>query len=294
MTRLPVVFNPAARGGRSRPPRDALAAVASRFGVILEWWRTEAPGHAADLAARAAREGYPALAVWGGDGTYNEAARGLLGTATALIALPGGTTSVLAWELGIPRDPAAALAALLAGRRRSMAVGRTDQGQIVLLMLSAGPDVLILQRTPNSLKRSLGKIGIGVQAVAEFVRGRLPRFAVTIAGRTDVVGWCVIGNARSYGGRWHATPGADPFTPGFEVVALETAGRAAAAGFFLGLVRGRHLARTGVTRRQADLVSLEGDGVAYQIDGDVAGKLPVRLEPAAEGLWVMVPGRERP
>ena len=33
-------------------------------------------------------ERLPALGVWGGDGTYNEAARGMVGSDTALIALP--------------------------------------------------------------------------------------------------------------------------------------------------------------------------------------------------------------
>ena len=63
------------------------------------------------------------LAVWGGDGTYNEAARGLVDSETALLALPGGTTSVLAYELGIPRDPVRRSLAQLDGERRAMAVG---------------------------------------------------------------------------------------------------------------------------------------------------------------------------
>ena len=63
------------------------------------------------------------LAVWGGDGTYNEVARGLVDSETALVALPGGTTSVLAYELGVSRDPVQALVGQLDGERRAMAVG---------------------------------------------------------------------------------------------------------------------------------------------------------------------------
>jgi diacylglycerol kinase (ATP) len=286
---LPVIVNPAARGGRAQLPRESLERAASASGVRLVLWPTAAPGHATELAAAAVRDRFPVLAVWGGDGTYNEAARGLLGSETALLALPGGTTSVLGYELGLPRDPALALTAALAGRRHDMAVGRTDRGEIFLLMLSAGPDALILERVPASLKQAIGKAGIGVQAVVELLRGQLPRFEVEAGGRRHQASWCIVGNARCYGGPWHATPGADPFSPGFEVVSLERLGRRAVVPFFLSIPSGRHLGLRGVTRVQTEAVSLHGEGAPYQLDGDPAGMLPVSAHTASERLAVLLP-----
>ncbi len=289
MRLLPVVVNPVASGGRRAAPREALAAAAAERGWRLEWWVTEGPGHAAELAARAARDRDPLLAVWGGDGTYNEAARGLLGSETALVVLPGGTTSVLAYELGIPRDPAAALAGQLDGERRGMAVGRTDSGQLFLLMLSAGPDALILANLPALLKKRAGKAGITAQAVVEFLHGRLPRFAVSVDGAALDASWCIVGNGRCYGGPYTATPGADPFATGFEVVTLERHGRAAAVPFFFSIPSGHHLRRDGVDRRPAVEVRLAGEGVPYQLDGDPSGHLPVTARASDERLLVMVP-----
>ncbi len=289
MKTLPVVINPVARGGRRGAPRAALETAAAERGWRVEWWATEAPGHAVELAARAVRERRPLLAVWGGDGTYNEAARGLVGSDTALVALPGGTTSVLAYELGIPRDPAAALSGLLAGRRREMAVGRTDAGGLFLLMLSVGPDALILANLPALLKKRAGKAGITAQAVMEFVHGRLPRFTVSMDGADLDAAWCIVGNGRCYGGPYPATPGADPFTTGFEVVTLTRHGRAAAVPFFFSIPSGRHLNLEGVERRSATEVTLTGDGVPYQLDGDPAGLLPVTARASDERLAVLVP-----
>ena len=289
MKTLPVVINPVARGGRRGAPRTALEAAAAERGWRVEWWATEAPGHAVELAARAVRERRPLLAVWGGDGTYNEAARGLVGSDTALAALPGGTTSVLAYELGIPRDPAAALSGLLAGRRREMAVGRTDGGGLFLLMLSVGPDALILANLPALLKKRAGKAGITAQAVMEFVHGRLPRFTVGMDGTDLDAAWCIVGNGRCYGGPYPATPGADPFTAGFEVVTLTRHGRAAAVPFFFSIPSGRHLNLEGVDRRSATEVTLTGEGVPYQLDGDPAGLLPVTARASDERLVVLVP-----
>ena len=295
MIPLPVVLNPIARGGRRGAPRELLARTAADRGFALEWWETERPGHAVELAARAARDRHPLLAVWGGDGTYNEAARGLADSDTALVALPGGTTSVLAYELGVSRDPVRALLGQLDGERRAMAVAQTDRGERFLLMLSVGPDSVILENLPPALKLRAGKIGITIQALVEFARARLPRFEVTINGTRRDVSWCIVGNSRCYGGPWAGTPGADPFSPGFETVVLNRHGRAAVIPFFFAIPSGAHLRMRGVERFTSQQVALTGsEEFPYQLDGDPAGHLPVTVRSSAERLWVLVPrGRQQ-
>jgi len=286
---LPVVVNPAARGGRGRVPRERIERAAASRGQRVEWWETRGPGHASELAARAARDRAPVLAVWGGDGTYNEAARGLVGSETALLALPGGTTSVLAYELGIPRRPERALVEQLDGERRAMAVARTDRGQLFLLMLSVGPDAVILANIPQLLKDRGGKLGISWQACIEFIRGGFPRFSVAANGVNCEASWCIVGKSRSYAGPYAATPAADPFAPDLDVVALTRAGRTALVPFFFLIPFGRHLRLRGVERACVREVRLAGDGVPYQLDGDAAGTLPVTVSSSGDRLWVLVP-----
>ena len=57
VNRIPVIFNPIAGGGRLLRHRPALDRAAEIQGAKLEWWSTDSPGHAADLAADAAAEG---------------------------------------------------------------------------------------------------------------------------------------------------------------------------------------------------------------------------------------------
>ena len=79
----------------------------------LEVAATTRRGHATRLAQSAAKDGMDVVVVLGGAGPLNEAATGLVGPATALAALPGGSTNVFARTLGLPDDPVEATGALL-------------------------------------------------------------------------------------------------------------------------------------------------------------------------------------
>lgn len=289
---LPVIFNPVAGHSRDAARREILDGCAAAHGASLVWWPTRAPGHAAELAREAVRCAAPVALAFGGDGTYNEVAQGLLGSRTALGVLPGGTTSVLAYELAVPRPATEALEALLGGVDHPMRVGRTDHGQVVLLMLSAGPDAVVLDRLVPGLKRLGGRVGVAMQTVVELIRGQLPVFTVAAGGSRIRCGWAIVGKSRCYAGPFEATPGVDPFQPELELVAQRSVGRCAALGFAAALPGGRHLERDDVLRWRGESVQIIGPDsvrVPYQIDGDVAGELPVRVEVDERPLLVRLP-----
>jgi len=293
---VPIIVNPIAGGGRLVRSFAGLDAAARRCGVDLEWLHTEHRGHGAELARDAAARGCPLVFAYGGDGTYNEVARGLLGSDTALGILPGGTTSVLAYEFGIPRPATAAIEALIVGRDRAMRVGRTDRDEIFLLMLSSGPDVVVLEHLDTGLKK-IGRTGVALQAVREFLRfTAMPSLEVVAGGTTITAGWAIVGTGRCYAGPYHATPGANPFAPVFEVVVQRSVGRRFAVPFALGMPLGRHVHRRDVWRGVVDAVELKSAGegrVRYQVDGDLSGELPVRAWIDPESLLVRLPGAAR-
>jgi diacylglycerol kinase (ATP) len=274
--------------------RAALEVAAERAGVDIEFWETQGPGHATELAAGAADDQHPLVFAYGGDGTYNEVARGLVGRMTSMAVLPGGTTSVLAYEFDVPRPASRSLAALLGGEDRAMRVARSDHGDLILLMLSAGPDSHVLERLWPSFKRLGGRVGVALQALVELISGKpLPRIRVGTGGPVEDAGWVIVGNSRCYGGSNCATPGADPFRGDLEVVAQRSSGRRAAMAFVAGIPAGRHVHRPDVSRELVTKVRLEpadpDSEVPYQVDGDVVGILPVEVTMDPEPLWVRLP-----
>jgi diacylglycerol kinase family enzyme len=124
--RIVLIVNPYSSGvGRAAVERVA-AALRGAGEVTVR--QTEAPGHAAALAAEAAGTA-DAIAVYAGDGTYNEAVNGAAGL-VPFGFVPGGGASVFPRALGLGRDPAAAAAAiasaLAGGRTRSITLGRVN------------------------------------------------------------------------------------------------------------------------------------------------------------------------
>jgi diacylglycerol kinase family enzyme len=291
---IPIVVNPTAGGGRLLRHRLALDRAARASGVDLRWMPTEDRGHGEELARGAAEAGCPLVLAYGGDGTYNEVARGLVGSATALGALPGGTTSVMAYELGLPRPASRALEALLGGRDRPMRIGRTSHDDLFLLMLSAGPDAVVVHNLPDRFKWRGGRGAVAAQAVRELLGGKsLPRLMATVDDHGVEGGWAIVGNSRCYGGPYRAAPGADPFADYFEVIVQRGVGRRAAVPFALGIPLGWHVRRRDVVRFNGRRVLLEpapgGAEVPYQVDGDAAGRLPVEAWLADETVTVRLP-----
>lgn len=293
---VPVILNPVAGGGRLIRGQDSLKAVAAANGYELNIWIAESPDHTTRLAEKAAASDLPLVLAYGGDGTYNAVAQGLLGSATAMGVLPGGTTSVLAYEFDVPRPARRAIDALLRGEDRAMRVGRTDAGNIVLLMLSAGPDSHVLERLRPSFKRLGGRVGVALQAVLEALTDRpLPKMRVVFDGTVETAGWAIVGKSRCYAGKFCATPGADPFRDDLEIVAQRSSGRRAAVAFLSGIPSGRHIERGDVVGQVVSRVRLEPespeDFVPYQIDGDVIGNLPVEITIDSQSLWVRLPAK---
>ncbi len=155
--RATIIINP--RSGLSRTHGTATG---SRLDRAKRWIEaadahaevelTTCGGHAAELSAVALAAGVDRVIVWGGDGTVNEAAGPLFGTATALAIVAGGSGDGLARSLGLPREPEAAMRLALTGQPRPIDVGWLA-GRHFLNIAGIGFDAEVARRFNQRHKR---------------------------------------------------------------------------------------------------------------------------------------------
>ncbi len=125
MKSVALIANPFAGSRRNRYEPKAAAARLRDVGYEVEILLTEGPGHATQLAGRAA-EAHPVVAALGGDGTVHETALGLVGTAAALTVLPCGSGNDFAFGLGID-SVAEGVAVAGRGHRRQLDACALDE-----------------------------------------------------------------------------------------------------------------------------------------------------------------------
>ena len=110
------IYNPIAGNGAALQALPLVRERLGKTGYVWECVSTEYPGHATELAKKAAAAGAAVVCAMGGDGTVREVALGLAGTDTALGILPCGTGNDYIKALHIPSGVCAALEVVLDGR----------------------------------------------------------------------------------------------------------------------------------------------------------------------------------
>ena len=78
MTRYKVIVNPTPGRGRGGETYPLIEEMLKRLDLDIEMCRTEAVGHAIELAEQASAQGFDVVVAAGGDGTSNEVINGLM------------------------------------------------------------------------------------------------------------------------------------------------------------------------------------------------------------------------
>lgn len=291
MRRSILIFNP--KSGRQLTGRflPELLEILERGGFTVEPMPTAGPGDATRIAQEFAAKGDIEIAfALGGDGTLREVAAGLAGSEVALGPLPGGTTNVLAIELGLTRRPLEAARELSGAAPRPFDVGMAGQKPF-LMMASAGIDAAIMSRQNQDLKKHLGKGAVALEGVRSFFTYDYPPMEVEIDGKVATASFLAVCNIPFYGGPMRMAPAADPRDGLLDVVMLHAGGRIVTAAFLASFLSGRHLDRPGVSSFRTDHLVLRGPlPFGLQVDGDVfETPMPLDLSVKPRSLHILVP-----
>jgi diacylglycerol kinase family enzyme len=286
--RMLVIVNPYATTVSDRLRNLVVYALQGRYEVDAV--DTEARDHATALCREAAAEGYDVVVAFGGDGTVNEAANGLRGSATPLTCLPGGSTNVYARMLGIPNDIVDATEHLLRvaddWQPREVRLGVVNDRRF-LFSSGLGLDAAVVARVDShpQLKARFGPYYFAYAGFGEFLGkyvARPPRMETVTDGGAPVPGVTVLvqkGDPYTYFRRIpiHAGEGAGLTGDTLAGVILKTSRPTVMPGVLWRLFSARaRLARhrqvdgfTGV--RRIVVRSTDGRAVPLHVDGDYIG-----------------------
>ncbi|MDB5593961.1 MAG: lipid kinase [Hyphomicrobiales bacterium] len=141
------------------------------------------------------------IAVGGGDGSLNCAARGLLDVGLPFGIIPLGTANDLGRTLGIPVTLEAAIDVICAGHTRRIDVGDVN-GHPFFNVASLGMSAELAMSLTSQDKKRFGQFGYALAALRVLMRAR--SFSARIIGPRSSVRvrsyQIAVGNGRYYGG----------------------------------------------------------------------------------------------
>jgi diacylglycerol kinase (ATP) len=299
--RCAVIFNPAKVTDAVTFRRHVAYELQTRGWHRTLWLETteQDPGRA--MTRKAVREKVDLVLGVGGDGTIRVICSGLAGTGIPLGVIPAGTGNLLARNIGIPLDEAAALSVAFDGLNKAIDLVKiTVDGQNTdhfAVMAGIGLDAKIMQGANPDLKKAVGSAAYFVSA-AQNAKHPALQASIQLDGklalrrRAHVI---VVGNVGYLTANIPLIPDAKPDDGLLDVMV-------ASPRRFRDWVRLTTRVLTRRRRRDPQLVHMTGKTVKitvdhtdrYQMDGDPAGEcrsLEAEVQPGALTLRVPRPAR---
>lgn len=233
----------------------------------------------------------PLIVVGGGDGTLGAAAALIARSRSTLGVLPLGTGNQFARDLGIAAELDEAVKVIAGGRVACVDMGQVNENRF-LTVATIGLSVMIARELTDEAKRRLGK---WVYVAAMFrAMVRIRPFEVTLETdgekRTLTTLQVVIGNGRFHAGPFPLAPDACLNAGRLIVYAIEGASKWHLFRYALSLPGGHHVDLPFVPVIHAGEGQITtGPSQRIVIDGEIAGKTPIRFKSDPQALQVMVP-----
>lgn len=280
--------DPEAASRRARVIEEA----AARRGVTANVAFTRRQGHARELAAAALDAKATSVVVWGGDGTFNEAASALVGSSVPIGLVPAGSGNGLARALGVPWEPAPAVDFAFDGPPRLIDVGRIA-GRYFFNIAGIGFDARVARLFNQRAAGTRGGWPYIVIGVREGCRYCASEYEVSMDGESRKYRALLIvfANGREYGLGARIAPDARLDDGLLDALIIED--RNVLSRFW----NARHLARGTphlspmVTARRVRRSTVESAGpIEFHVDGEPAvaeGRVEIEILPSA--LTIRIP-----
>ena len=252
--------------------------------------RTESLEHGVAEAERAAESGAIPVVI-SGDGLVGQVGGALAETDASMGIIPGGRGNDLARVLGIPDDPAGAVAVLADGNTRQIDVGVANERRF-LCVASCGFDS-DANRIANEARLVRGNLVYAYAAIRALIAWRPAKFTLILDGGEPIEfsGYSVAaGNSRAFGGGMFVAPHADLDDGQLDVITVSEVSKLRYAKGLPKAFKGTHLENAEVAERRATRLEIRADrDFAVYADGEHLTDLPATITVLPQALRVIAP-----
>jgi len=289
--RVLAIINPSSGPQRSQAIAASLHAEAESQGVHLVTAFTT-PDLGARHLAQNADEDIDTIIAVGGDGTVSEVIAGTLEKSVVVGIIPGGSTNMIARELGIPsRHKDAARVAIGDGVTTDIDVALAGD-HVIVHMAGAGFDAAIMRDTSARLKRRVRWAAYLPAGARNF---NFPRFEFTgsidgrpIAGKARLI--LVAIGASIVNPRIVVGKGIDRRDRVIDLLIFDPPRLMNVSQIVLWTLAGRPEQSRWLTHYRGQHIILDSPiDVPFEVDGDYIGKLPIEISLYEEPVTVRVP-----
>jgi len=247
------------------------------------------------------REGFDRIIAAGGDGTVNEVLNGLAetpgGLAQASLAVfPLGTVNVFARELGIPFNLEAAWGVIHRGREKRIDLPWIETcgagGKVrrrFAQLAGAGLDARAIENVRWELKKKIGPLAYVWAGLGALLASQT---AIHVQGdrHAETGELVLIGNGKLYGGNYRLFAEADLADGLLDVLVFPKVNWSVLLRCGPSLLLRGGLPRSMARSFQSSALELSSTAAtAFEVDGELGGKLPVKLGLEPGALRVVIP-----
>ena len=200
-----LIINKYAGHGQGAKALDIVVPFLEKNGKLVEYDFTNEPGHATELAQKAAIDGFDLIVAVGGDGTVNEVAQGLIGGSTPMGIIPMGSGNGLARELGISMNMKKSARTLIQEENLLLDVCKLNN-QRFLCTSGIGFDATIADKMSKSSTRGFLKYVQLVVQESIFFKPMLTKFKIDGVLHEKPVFLITFANASQFGNNAYIAP----------------------------------------------------------------------------------------
>ena len=279
---ITLIVNPDAGNGRSKKVANCAAEILRAKNLPFRIWKAKEYGSAKALAEKAAAEYRKDakepefLIAVGGDGTFLEIVRGVLGSDIPVATLPAGTGNDFLKSLGVPLNPEEALEHILSSEVRKIDLGRIND-KLFANECGAGFDVTVLDYANKVKKYVRGLTPYLWGVISAIFKHKNQKMSIVADGKEVYRGNCLVfsvANGKFIGGGIPISPTADPTSGKLELIVLSACSRLRMCSYLPGLLGGKILKfKDTVVHLRANRVAVKplnkGEKLRVNIDGEI-------------------------